>query len=155
MTFDVDDPDALADAAYAERYLRPERAELDLRVRAMLRGRGGWTSRLSDDEELGEKWLYTASFGGRTPNYHLECGIEPLGLGVEAGPPAVLHVHSCGVRRGCEAHASTELTVPLDTGDLADRLDELERQARTVDAVAVAECVVFGACGLLGRERSW
>jgi hypothetical protein len=151
---DVDDPDALTDAEYAARYLHPERADLDLRVRALLRARGGWTSRRSDDAELGEKWFYDASFGGRTPNYFLGCGIEPLGLGVEVGPPAVLRVHGCGVHTGCDLHASVELRV-LFTDVLPDVLGELERRAGTVDAAAVAECVVFGACGQLGRERVW
>ncbi|GAB3162309.1 hypothetical protein GCM10027258_81190 [Amycolatopsis stemonae] len=154
MTCDVDDPDALTDDEYAQRYLFPHRAALDLRVRALLRGRG-WTSRHSDDEALGEKWVYAGSFGGRSPNYGLECGIEPLGLGVEAGPPAMLRVHDCGVYQGCDAHASTAHTIPADAVDLADLLDALERQARAVDPAAVAECVVFGACGRRGRERAW
>lgn len=154
MTTDVDNPDALTDTEYAERYLWPERAELDLRVRALLRGRG-WKSRLSDSEDLGEKWNYPGSFGGRTPNCRIESGIEVLAIGVEAGPPAVFRVHGCGVHQGCAAHASVEQRVLLDEENLLDLLDELERQAREVDTAAVVECLIFGPCGRHSRVRDW
>jgi hypothetical protein len=153
MTSDAAEP--LSDAAYAERYLYPHRAELDLRVRALLLRRGDWESRLGDDERLGEKWDYTGSFGGRTPNLGLESGAEVLGLGVEAGARPALLLHTAGVHRGCPAHASRDVRIPRDEEGLPAALDELEAHARAVDARAIAECLVFGPCGRQGRERDW
>uniref|UniRef100_UPI003F490633 hypothetical protein n=1 Tax=Amycolatopsis sp. CA-096443 TaxID=3239919 RepID=UPI003F490633 len=149
--------DRLSPEDYAQRFLAPHRSALDLAVRAMFRGRG-WVTPHRDSGGLGEGWEYPGSFGSREINPIDELfrlGLEPLEVGVTAGPEPTVHAHACGVHDGCPQHRSAEHRLPFDSPELPALLSDLEQHAAAIDADAVAGCLAFGPCGREGRERPW
>ena len=98
-------------------------------------------------------WRFPESLGGVT--IHAIADVSPAGLScrfdVDEEGLSVL-VISAGNWASCDDHHQAEHSVDVGTGGLAlDRLaqllDDLEPQARALDARAVIECRFFGPCG--------
>lgn len=126
-------------------------------LRKLVGKRDGWErdARYETDMWLEKDWVFTPSFNGvfigdRLYPRTTDVGLEPLQ--VQLVGATRIHLHSCGVRDGCEPHRRQTKTFPLSELDgeaFQGRLSAYEVCATSIPLRDMSWCIFTGNCSRL------